>query len=1246
MTSSTPFLRAGLLSLLAPLATLAQAAPANERTIPNTLGEVWPLEHVSFDFPSETLREPLTATLNGVTRPAQIEAVKVDGREMSRVWTVVSIPSSDAQGNPVKRDAPEFLAPKITFAPGTVPAPATALTLREEGEFYVIENGNYSARIRSYKTPLPAPVTIEKLPHWLGGIRVKGSDVWDARAGFSGNAMIREAKTEVVASGPVHIDIKITYTGDETTPTEMVEAIPLTSGKQSFRYKPNEIPRENVPRYQRRYEALLRFVLEDPWIDVAERAHFVRDPAIPTWGFNLYTIEFGGPKGLPLDTAMWVRWFEWDVFGGNVDIGFVPTEQRPAQKGRPFAMLRPIWNQGGGGAQDFYLTSGGATPKWDNDTKSYVDPDGLYRPEAPAVGIHAAFPSKWVGPFAQTIVTQVANGDSGQLRFPLVPADVPGLHYGQRAYGLCAGPRSLFDDTGRMNGMVRRHTDWTLNALINRYVLTWPRDPAKAGPNLLAQRSQIGKLRDDFTKNADTPATRLIREEWGAILAARAKIEPLKEEIKKGEDAANALKEEPARKAAQDALAPQRDELRTHEGKLKSQDAAVLQLIIEGTGKSDQAPGSGLFRERRYQDDFLNPTSRAVRSISNLRLIDLFAAGQPLGSADLAALGYISTDPDYWMGWRNGWMPGNPNFHTDKYAGALYIGGAMRDHPHSADWIEFARLNYLADLDLAFVAPDGVGVECPGYSGYALGLMLPMAQAFDNLGLGNVLAENQLMRGTGEWHRKLLTPVNPRSGRRHEAPIGDTHRWDSGLNGGFGLIARAFRESDPAYAAEMMSVWRYLEKAGAKVEGGDGGDTLRQLVSMDYSLPEVPLEKMDWSSQTFFGFGAVLRSNFGTPGETFLSYKAGQVRGHYHNDENSFHYYANGQPIALDYNCSYTPRGDHAALHNSMTFGRTENITNNTANRQVLAMEQLMSSAAVGAFASTANGDLVVSERKGGTLVLSPVEPDDAEFARDYPARKVDPIVHRRLLLMVKHPEKGPFSDYLVVRDETRSTEPQQVNLHLTSRDLKIDGDLVKGRGQFGQDMSIFLAEGTDAKITESEWHYSDPWMSGAPEYTLRAGESQADWDARMLALAKSKGVKTLPLPDFKPRYVDARKDESKPWLDLIRETKGKALIQPINWDGPWTYGEYQQWLRIETAPGTPVLWVLYPHARGTAAPAFERLPGGVRITVGDRSEDVFLDSTAGARIVRGGETGVVLAPSALPPLGEIKDEPLAAAGR
>jgi len=47
----------------------------------------------------------------------------------------------------------------------------------------------------------------------------------------------------------------------------------------------------------------------------------------------------------------------------------------------------------------------------------------------------------------------------------------------------------------------------------------------------------------------------------------------------------------------------------------------------------------------------------------------------------------------------------------------------------------------------------------------------------------------------------------------------------------------------------------------------------------------------------------------------------------------------------------------------------------------------------------------------------------------------VAPIVHRRLLALVKHPEGGPIADYLVVRDETAGDQPGQINIHLLGRE-------------------------------------------------------------------------------------------------------------------------------------------------------------------------------------------------------------------
>lgn len=1185
-----------------------------ERMIPNELSETWPLEHVYFEFPAAAVKEPLTCTIQGVTRPTQADRVTVDGRDVVRLWTVATIGWKDEQGNEIKnpRANPESIRKvKAAFRPGTAPS---ALTLREEGDCYLIDNGVYEFKVRRYAGDFKAPTPLEQLPHWIGGMRVKGQPKWDGRTTLQGPALMKGARTEIVARGPVQIDIRITLYAEQPVgaTNETVEAVPLTVGKQSFRFAPNDIPRETVAKRENHYEALVRFVAEDPWIDVAERYYFARDPAIQPWGFCQEYVVLGGKDGMPIDTAMWVRWFEWDKFGGNVDLLFAPAKMRPEQKGRPFAMLRPIWNQGPGGSQDFFLTSGGKTPPWNDSKKTTDDPAGTYPPEAPAIGVYAAYPSKWVGPFAQTIVCRAENGDSGNWRLPLVPADnAAALYYGQRAFGICVGPRKLFDDTGRCNGMVRRHTDWTLVALINKYVLDWPRDPAKAGPNLAITQARVAQLRSDLKAGKNSSEVKMLREAWDALQKKESELADLQ---KQG-------------KAAEEQVKAQRKET-------EGEDNDILRLIVSGAGRQVNLPSSDLWRQRRYQDDFLNPTSSSVRGISGIRRADLFAGGKPVGGADQAALAYIICDPDSWMGWRNGWMPGNPNFHTDKYLSALYLGGAMLDHPHAREWIEYAHRNFEADARGVLLPPDGVGVECPGYAGYAMNLLLPLAAAFQNLGFGNLPAENPAFRGTGTWHRKLLTPLDPRIGRRHEAPIGDTHRWDSGMGEYFGDLARFYREKEPLFAAEMMSTWRELQREGVSARRSP----LQQLLAMDCNLPETPMEKMDWSSQSFFGFGAILRANFGTPRETFVSYKAGSIRGHYHNDENSFHYYALNTPVALDYNCSYHPRGDHAALHNSMTFGRLGTVINNEKNKPVEAQEQLFDSATVVHFVTKPVGDLVVSERRGKRLSMSPIRPEDAEFQREYPSRDAGEIAHRRLLLLVKHPTTSHMTDYLVVRDETRGSAEQQVNVHLLARDATVQGNLMEATGQQGVDMQVFLADATEPHVTVRSWWYADEWMYGPEEYWLREGETMPAWDQRMDTLMKATNAKTLPLPGFKPDFKNAQKGETETWLEHLRKTDGEALIPPKNWKSTWMYGEYQKWLRIETKPGTPVLWVLYPYRRDDARPMIERVDDKtVRVAHFGEKEEIVLDSISGARVKNASGEQVLLAAGELPGLGAVR---------
>jgi hypothetical protein len=67
-------------------------------------------------------------------------------------------------------------------------------------------------------------------------------------------------------------------------------------------------------------------------------------------------------------------------------------------------------------------------------------------------------------------------------------------------------------------------------------------------------------------------------------------------------------------------------------------------------------------------------------------------------------------------------------------------------------------------------------------------------------------------------------------------------------------------------------------------------------------------------------------------------------------------------------------------------------------------------------------------------------------------------------------------------------------------------------------------------------------------------------------------------------------------------------------------YGEYQKWLRIETTPGTPITWVLYPYEKGTTPPTIESTPSGVKITSGKSTDEITFTEDNIATLTREGK--------------------------
>ena len=1224
------------------------------RHINNELRLDWPDELVHLDFPAGSMKSISSVELvsadyqkEGIDyekwlRPVQLEEVTVEGKKFDRVWfkaTLEGTSYTDKKGK-LKKDKPPVKA-EILFAKKKV---QPAISLKTEGDYFLIDNGVYHFLLRKY-SQFSKPVPLNKLKHFIAGMKPVGSKIWEGKAFFEGSADVHSVRTEILNQGPVFIDIKLTFDFGSQADGE-TDAVKLMLGKQSHTYKPNQIPRENLPKKDKHYEVALRFVANDPWIEVFERTKMPADPSVGGWGIHQYCILWGKtdkvPEGMSdipkdeyvnLDTVSWVRWFFYDQFGGNSSQNTVPAKPRPDQKGRPFALLRPKWNQGGGGAQDFVLTSGGKLST------------------EPAFGLVATFSSKWTN--ISTIAAYVRENHKG-VRLPLTSGSSAKNHYMTRSYAILCGPGEMFKD---LNSLVRRHTDWTLVAQMNKYILSWKRDPDKAGANIMTSKerlkelqklAQSGKLESLEEKIQalkkvieDLEAQREVADAYKKLEEQSKKIYDDSKKIRKSDPELSKSMEAESKKLKEDSKIMRNsedskkavDKIKSLERKLKSDDAQLIALLLGKPTSGAKYPSAWTYLNTRYQDDANNPTNYGNRRMVNrpFPLSDLLSVGKPYGGAEQAAIGYIYTDLDAWSGWHNEWNPGNPNFHTDKYIASIYAAAAMQDHPHAKEWMEFGLDNFKSDLQKVYVAPDGVGVECPGYAGFSMSLQLETGSAILNSGLGNPFSENPLVKKNAIWHRKLITPFDKRIMKRHEAPIGDTHRWDSGMGKGFAHLAPFYKKSDPKFASELIGTFKLLKDSGASLKSHG----LQEVFLTDHSISPMNPKSMDWSSEFFYGFGALMRNNFGTERESFLSFKAGPTHGHYHNDELSWHFYSGGTPISLDYNCSYHPRGDHAALHNTSTFGNSGKIKHNGDRGMVDATEQAFGTAKVGAFVSTEKADLIVAERVSNGLSMTPVDPHDAEFQRKYPYRQTGTLVHRRSLLFVKHKKDSPFEDYIVVKEEFQNTsENQQINLHLLGREITQNGNQFFIPGQYDKDITLYVADAKELKADFRHWEYFDEWTKAPVEYLIKKGESLENYDKRMTELAKNNGQKTLPLKDWKMSYVkrEGLGENSKLWHDLLHDTKGRAMTPPKNWDSTWTYGETQQWLRLETAPGSTLIYVIYPH-KSAQKPVFKVENGHIVIEVEGKKEVVSMNN----QISVDSDTGKtsVFDSSKLKPLGQ-----------
>ncbi len=354
----------------------------------------------------------------------------------------------------------------------------------------------------------------------------------------------------------------------------------------------------------------------------------------------------------------------------------------------------------------------------------------------------------------------------------------------------------------------------------------------------------------------------------------------------------------------------------------------------------------GWFTLNPYKGTDINPTD-VIRRIGR-------AAAQNAGKpGDLNTLYRVQVllHPDtYGSSWHF-WSPENPNFFTDFMAVPVLLTTGLKAHPQFERLRSAAEAAVREDVYHSVTLPGGAGQECPGYMAGKWATLAPLLR--EHLGFDPTTWPR--MQAREAFRRRTSQPDGPGRPRRM-LPMGDTHPADDGPK-----------------------------------------------------LVEVPAEEVAaFVTQELPGFGVVFANRPGTPRETYLAFKAGPNRGHYHGDQLSFHYAANAAPVAVDHHCSYSPRAGQEHMHNRMAFW--------TSDQPYLNMdgyERLI------AFKASDAVDVAVGQVASSRLrATQPLPPEI--WHQEFPQVPLtQPLRYRRTVVLIK----GGPQDILVLRDQWHSRQ-------------------------------------------------------------------------------------------------------------------------------------------------------------------------------------------------------------------------------
>jgi hypothetical protein len=309
------------------------------------------------------------------------------------------------------------------------------------------------------------------------------------------------------------------------------------------------------------------------------------------------------------------------------------------------------------------------------------------------------------------------------------------------------------------------------------------------------------------------------------------------------------------------------------------------------------------------------------------------------------------------------------------------------------------------DVYHSIALPSGAGNECPGYQHYAMTHYADLAAVCAKY-LGEDPMQWPQFKAGARYLVRLSQPIG--DGKRGSHPGGDTH---------------------PPYVGEDQR--EFPRKFGVEED------------VTKFATEELP------------NFGVVFRNRCGTPRETYLAFKSGPARGHYHGDQLSFHYCAGGKPVAVDHRCSYKPRAGQEHMHNRMAF-----FTDDMPYANMDGYERVI------AFKTGARADIAIGQVESARLRRAERLPPE-KWHQEFPQVPLDgPLKYRRTVVQVKGE-----TDYFVIRDQYEAPR----DLHAVFN-LHVPGDTcAQSDKTFRFDnLTVFVAAPAAFDVSRLDWEHDN----------------------------------------------------------------------------------------------------------------------------------------------------------------------------